>query len=78
MSNDQNQQRDLIFLGGLWLNTSQSGNRYMSGGLGIGANVMIFKNTRKAKDTDPDYMLYLAPKKRDTKIERKDNDEPPF
>lgn len=52
---------DLIMIGGLWLNQSQSGEKYMSGRLGLGGKVLIFRNRKKGSDSDPDYYMMLAP-----------------
>lgn len=57
---NNNSDNGMILLGGLWLNTSQNGNKYMSGRLGLGGKLLIFKNTNKTTDNQPDYMLYLA------------------
>lgn len=54
---------DKIHLTGLWKEKSAGGVDYLSGGLGRG-KLLIFKNNRKEKDTDPDYNLYLAPKRK--------------
>lgn len=58
MSNDNS---NLIRLGGLWLNESKNGEKYFSGGLGNG-RLLVFRNKHKEKDSDPDYVLYIAPK----------------
>ena len=48
-----------INLFGLWKNTSKDGNEYLSGNIGFG-RLLVFPNTRKSKDTDPDYRLVIA------------------
>lgn len=51
---------ELIPLGGLWLNESQDGRKYMKGYLGE-AEVLIFKNKfKEAGDKQPDYRMYVA------------------
>lgn len=71
---------DLIMLGGLWLNESQSGEKYMSGRIGLGAKVLIFKNkNKKESGNDPDYYLMVAPweiKKKDEEDNGEDNEIP--
>ena len=57
---DNNERR--IKLSGLWLNESKAGEKYFSGSLGSNGKLLIFKNGKKSKDTDPDYSLYLVPK----------------
>ena len=53
---------DLIKLSGLWANKDKNGNEYFSGGFGYGAKILIMKNKFKAKENDPDYNLFIAPK----------------
>ena len=51
---------ELISLGGLWLNESQDGRKYMKGYLGE-AEILVFKNNfKEAGDKQPDYRLYVA------------------
>lgn len=50
----------MVLIGGMWLNTSQNGNKYMSGRMGLGGKLLLFKNNNKRSDTDPDYMLFIA------------------
>lgn len=61
MGQEQQEQGQLVKLTGLWLNDGKAG-KYMAGNLG-GARVLIFKNNKKQKDSDPDYALYIAPAK---------------
>lgn len=51
---------DLIRLGGLWRKTGRDGKTFLSGSIGQ-AGLLIFSNTKKSKDTDPDYVCYVAP-----------------
>lgn len=44
---------------GLWETRDKNGNMMLSGSLG-GVRVLIFKNTRKEKDSHPDYRLCFA------------------
>lgn len=53
---------EMVRLTGLWLNESKAGEKYFAGNLGT-ARIMMFKNKFKSKDTDPDYVLNIAPKK---------------
>jgi len=66
----------MIFITGLWLNESRSGNKYMSGGFGFGGRVFIFKNKSKRKESDPDYIMKIAPKQEST--DKRGDNEPPF
>jgi uncharacterized protein (DUF736 family) len=52
---------DMIELCGLWKSESKAGNRYLSGKLGNNVTIMIFENTRKSKDSEPDFRLMIAP-----------------
>lgn len=68
----------MLQLGGLWINESNSGNKYMSGYLG-NLKIMIFRNKFKTEDKHPDYVMRLAEKQRDTESEaEKDKDDIPF
>ena len=52
----------LINLTGLWLQTGKDGGKFMSGKIGIGATLLIFKNKKKRENSnDPDYYACLAP-----------------
>ena len=51
----------MIKLTGLWQNEDKNQNKYLSGSLGS-AKILIFKNTYKEKDNQPDYIMYAAAK----------------
>ncbi len=53
---------DMIKITGLWKGKDKKGNPYFSGYMG-NAKVLIFKNTYKEKDNQPDYNMFIAPKK---------------
>jgi len=53
----------MIPLTGLWEGTDKNQNKFFSGNLG-NARVMVFKNTKKEKDNQPDYIVYLDEKKK--------------
>ena len=53
---------NMIQITGLWKNTSQKGESYLTGYFG-NAKVLIFKNSFKDKDNQPDYKLYISAKK---------------
>ena len=76
-----NNNDQMIQLGGLWINESKSGNKYMSGYLG-NAKLMIFKNNFKSEDKHPDYVMYIAsnkPKNNDDDgFLEEDGDDMPF
>ena len=60
LDNSQEQQRsEMVSIMGLWENTDKRGNKYLSGNLG-GIRVLVFKNTFKQGEREPDYRLYIA------------------
>ena len=65
---NQNQDQNLakIKLTGLWKKTAKNGNMYLAGPLSGSSMLMVFPNTNKNGERDPDYLCYLFPKiKRD-------------
>ena len=66
---------DLIPLTGLWKHTSRSGTEYLSGSLG-GAKLLVFRNTRKDKDSQPDWLIYIAAKPQRDDAEREPQRRP--
>lgn len=71
-------QAPMLQLGGLWVNESQSGTKYMTGYLG-NLKIMVFRNNFKTEDKHPDYVMYLTEKQRDTeKSDEGDKDDIPF
>lgn len=52
-------------IGAFWLKESKSGTKYMSGVIEIdGAkhDIVVFKNSYKKEDKQPDYRIYLSDK----------------
>ena len=48
-------------IGGLWLKTSKSGNKFMSGSIEIEGKkhqFVVFKNTHKNGEKHPDYVIF--------------------
>ena len=58
-NNQEQRSGDMMSIMGLWENTDKRGNKYLSGNLG-GIRVLIFKNTYKQSDREPDYRLNIA------------------
>jgi hypothetical protein len=52
----------MVRLGGLWKN-EKNGKTHLGGSLGQ-AKILIFPNGFKEKDTDPDFILYIAKKQK--------------
>lgn len=63
-NHNDNEQNDMILLGGLWINESASGHKYMAGRLGLGGKVLIFRNKNKTNENQPDYHMFLARQQR--------------
>ena len=62
------EQTELISITGLWKKTSKNGKDYLSAKLrstvrlNEGEMLMVFKNTNKKTDTQPDWNLYVKRK----------------
>lgn len=54
---------DLLKMCGVWKNKDKNGNEYFSGNYTYGTKLLIMHNSYKEKNSDPDYIVYLAPKK---------------
>lgn len=69
----------MIELSGLWLNESKDGQKYFSGSLGR-ARLIIFKNTFKKEEKEPDYLLYIdeRTKKEATSTNQLEDEDIPF
>jgi len=55
-------------IGALWLNTSKSGTKYMSGSVeidGVVTKIVVFKNSYKEEDKHPDYVINKSKPKTD-------------
>jgi|TARA_Y100000310_G_scaffold124782_1_gene123585 uncharacterized protein (DUF736 family) len=55
---------NLVEVCALWKQESKAGDMYLSGSLSKNTKVLVLKNSFKAKDNEPDYRVYLAPKDR--------------
>lgn len=51
-----------IKLTGLWKKTASNGNVYLSGPMSGSSVLMVFPNTRKNGERDPDYLCYMYPR----------------
>ena len=57
-------------LTGLWRGKDRNGETFYSGSVNPTVRLMIFKNSYKKEDRDPDLIAYLVP------AEKKDNGKP--
>ena len=58
------EDRLLIRLTGLWRGESKAGETYLAGSLSPSSRLLILPNTHKRKESDPDYVAYLAPQEK--------------
>ena len=65
---------NLVRLTGLWKNESKAGSTYLTGSISASSRLLILPNERKEKDTDPDFIAFMAPQE---KREPKPREEPP-
>ena len=71
----------MIDLGGLWETTSRKGVTYLQGQFTPRSQILIFKNERRSKQTDPTHIMKLALRQRrdsDAKPAESHNDPAPF
>lgn len=52
----------MMKVAGLWKKASKSGDEYWAGTLSPTVRIMVMRNNRKSKDSEPDYHVLLAPK----------------
>lgn len=65
----EDKQNTLIRLTGLWKSETKSGDTMLSGSFSPSSKLVILPNTRKQKDSDPDYIAFMAP------TEKKEEDQ---
>lgn len=58
----------LVEISGLWLNTTKEGHKYFKGYMGQ-AEIVILKNKYKEEDKHPDYILYVAKKRKPDELD---------
>lgn len=63
---------NLIRLTGLWKTQTKAGETMLSGAVSASSKLLILPNNKKAKDSDPDYIAFLAPaeKKEEQEVKR--------
>ena len=52
---------DLIRLTGLWKSQTKAGAPMLSGSMSPTSKLVILPNTKKQKDSEPDYIAFMAP-----------------
>jgi hypothetical protein len=67
-------ENNLIRLTGLWKTDTKAGDTMLAGSISPSSRLVILPNKKKQKDSDPDYVAFMAPyDKRDKKtLNRKD------
>ena len=50
---------ELVRVGGVWKNKTKSGSSYLAGQLGGYARMVVMPNKDKAKESDPDYIVFV-------------------
>ena len=59
---------NLVRLTGLWENQSKQGGKYLVGSISPSSRLLIFPNRKKQKDSDPDFVAYIAPQEKREKV----------
>lgn len=54
-----------IRIGSLWIGRTKSGEGFFSGPFGSGARLLVFRNSFKQGDSDPDYAVFVVPRERE-------------
>lgn len=52
---------NLIRITGLWRSQTKAGDTMLSGNFTPSSKLIILPNTKKQKDTEPDYIAFMAP-----------------
>jgi len=52
---------NLIRITGLWKSQTKAGETMLSGAVSATSRLLILPNSKKEKDSDPDYIAFLAP-----------------
>lgn len=68
------EKKTQLELCGLWERKDRNGNSFYVGSIN-GLSVMIFKNSYKEKETQPDFKVYLVEKDREQRAPKSQNDD---
>lgn len=65
---------ELIRITGLWKSQTKAGDVMLSGSFSPTSKLIILPNSRKQKDSEPDYIAFMAPneKKEEKPVEHRD------
>ena len=55
------QKSSLIRLTGLWKSETKAGETMLSGSFSPSSKLIVLPNSRKQKESDPDYIAFMAP-----------------
>lgn len=66
--------RSMVNVTGLWMNTDKNDNKYMAGNCGS-LRYWVFKNRNKRNEGDPDYLLKISQNIKINKSKDDDDDE---
>jgi len=58
---------DLLKVTGLWSSKDKNGNLVLSGNLNGNARIVIFANTHKEADNQPDFNMYVTKNEKQNK-----------
>ena len=61
---------ELIKIGGLWEGQDKNGNKYFSGTFTYGTKLLVMSNSFKEKESEPDFIVYLTKKEKQTEEEK--------
>jgi len=59
---DERTHEGMVRLGGLWECKTSAGEQYLKGGLGVGCNLLVFKNFERHNESDPTHTVFVASK----------------
>lgn len=54
-------ESNLIRITGLWRSQTKAGDTMLSGNFTPSSKLIILPNSKKQKETDPDYIAFMAP-----------------
>ena len=54
-------ENNLIRITGLWKGQTKAGDTMLSGSFSPSSKLIILPNSKKEKDSDPDYIAFMAP-----------------